>query len=189
MGTGNKEELSFIIHRKFIPLWHNMPSQPTLHLKKTTCIWKTQASIFLWAALLFMWNGHVYTGSKGANIKYFSKGEGLLGSSHRLLFVLWKIKKLMWVLNRPCVTCFMRRQKRSWRRGQLRSQAGSGACHLLFLCCTMVWKAFRTWWGRVLLLLIKDLCFLEDTGVDYGQKKWIIFQGLVLFSGLKKMLM
>lgn len=88
-----------------------MPSLSMLHLKKTTFIWKTQASIFLWAALLHVWNGHVYTGSKGANIKYFSKGEGLLGRSHRLLSVLWKIKKLMWVLNRPCVMCFMRRQK------------------------------------------------------------------------------
>lgn len=63
-----------------------------------------------------------------------------------------------------------------------------GVCHLLVLYCTVIWKAFRTRWGHVLLLLIKDFCFLEDTGVDYAQKKWNIFQGMVLFSGLKKCL-
>lgn len=36
---------------------------------------------------------------------------------------------------------------------------------LLLPHCALIWKAFRTWWVH-LLLLIKDFCILEETGLS-----------------------
>lgn len=73
------------------------------------------------------------------------------------------------------------------RQGQLRGGAGSGARHLV-LCRTVIGKALRTQWGHVLLLLIKNFCFLEDTGLIMGRKSEISFKAWFCSEDARKCL-